>query len=63
MRDRIHLVNRYERLRAVDQQQAERKRVSIHDRLRYIVDRINEALNQLRRYPNLQSKIQPRVGK
>ncbi|CAF1048899.1 unnamed protein product [Adineta ricciae] len=61
LRDRIHLVNRYERLRAVDQQQAERKRVSIHDRLRYIVDRINEALNQLRRYPNLQSKIQPRV--
>jgi hypothetical protein len=61
LRDRIHLVNRYERLRAVDPEQAERKRISIHDRLRLIVDRINDALNQLRRYPNLQSKIQPRI--
>ena len=33
LRDRIHLVNRYERLRAVDPEQAERKRVSIHERL------------------------------
>ena len=62
MRDRIHLVNRYERLRAVDPEQAERKRIMIHERLRSIVDRINEALNQLRRYPNLQTKIQPRLG-
>jgi hypothetical protein len=61
LRDRIHLVNRYERLRAVDPEQAERKRISIHERLRLIVDRINDALNQLRRYPNLQSKIQPRL--
>lgn len=63
MRDRIHLVNRYERLRAVDPEQAERKRMSIHERLRLIVERINDALNQLRSYPNLQSKIQPRLGK
>ncbi|CAF3095507.1 unnamed protein product [Rotaria sp. Silwood2] len=61
LRDRIHLVNRYERLRAVDPEQAERKRMSIHERLRLIVDRINDALNQLRLYPNLQSKIQPRL--
>ena len=63
LRDRIHLVNRYERLRAVDPEQAERKRISIHERLRFIVDRITDALNQLRRYPNLQTKIQPRLGK
>ncbi|CAF1185816.1 unnamed protein product [Rotaria sordida] len=61
LRDRIHLVNRYERLRAVDPEQAERKRMSIHERLRLIVDRINDALNQLRLYPKLQSKIQPRL--
>ncbi|UJR22421.1 hypothetical protein I4U23_025481 [Adineta vaga] len=61
LRDRIHLVNRYERLRAVDREQADHKRVSIHERLRLIVNRINDALNQLRRYPNLQSKIQPRI--
>ncbi|CAF1176250.1 unnamed protein product [Adineta steineri] len=61
LRDRIYLVNRYERLRAVDPEQADRKRVSIHERLRLIVDRINDALNQLRRYPNLQLKIQPRI--
>jgi len=61
LRDRIHLVNRYERLRAVDPEQAERKRISIHERLRLIVDRISDALNQLRRYPNLQTKIQPRI--
>ncbi|CAF1936170.1 unnamed protein product [Rotaria magnacalcarata] len=61
LRDRIHLVNRYERLRAVDPEQAERKRMSIHERLRLIVDRTNDAVNQLRLYPNLQSKIQPRL--
>ena len=63
LRDRIQLVNRYERLRAVDPEQAERKRVSIHERLRFIVERINDALNQLRRHSNLQTKIQPRIGK
>ena len=63
LRDRIHLVNRYERLRAVDSEQAERKSASIHDRLRLIVDRINDALNQLRRYSNLQTKIEPRIRK
>jgi hypothetical protein len=62
LRDRIHLVNRYERLRAVDPDQANRKRVSIHERLRSIANRINNALNQLRRYSKLQSKIQPRIG-
>lgn len=63
MNDRIHLVNRYERLRAVDPEQAERKRISIHERLRLIVNRINDALNQLKFYPNLQTKIQPNIGK
>lgn len=63
LNDRIHLVNRYERLRAVDPEQAERKRISIHERLRLIVNRINDALNQLKFYPNLQTKIQPNIDK
>ncbi len=62
LRDRIHLVNRYERLRAVDPEQAKRKRVSIHERLRSIAIEINLALNKLRSYSNLQSKIQPYIG-
>lgn len=57
------MVNRYERLRAVDPEQAERKRVAIHERLRLIVNRINDALNQLKFYPNFQTKIQPQIGK
>ncbi|UJR26666.1 hypothetical protein I4U23_007983 [Adineta vaga] len=61
LRDRIHLVNRYERLRAVDPQQAERKRVFIHERLRSIANEINQALNQLRRYSTIQSQIQQRI--
>ena len=63
LRDRIHLVNRYERLRAVDPTQAERKRVTIHERLRFIADLINDALEQLRQNSNLQAKIQPKIGK
>ncbi len=62
LRDRIHLVNRYERLRAVDPEQAQLKRVSIHERLISIANRINNALNKLRRNSKLQSKIQPRIG-
>ncbi len=62
LRDRIHLVNRYERLRAVDPDQAKRKRVSIHNRLSSIANQINDALNQLRHYSTIQSEIQPRIG-
>jgi len=62
LRDRIHLVNRYERLRVVDPEQAKRKRVSIHERLRSIATQINDALNKLRRDSKLQSKIQPYIG-
>jgi hypothetical protein len=61
LRDRIHLVNRYERLRVVDPDQSKRKRVLIHERLRSIANQINEALNNLRRYSKLQSKIQPHI--
>lgn len=63
LNDRIHLVNRYERLRAVDPEQAERKRITIHERLRLIVNRINDAFNQLKFYPNFQTKIQPQINK
>ncbi len=63
LRDRIHLVNRYERLRVVDPEQAKRKRVPIHERLRSIGMEINLALNKLRSYSNLQSKIQPYIGR
>ena len=63
MRDRLHLVNRYERLRAVDPEQATRKRASIYERLGQIVERINDANNQLRQNPKIQSKIKPRIGK
>lgn len=63
LRDRIHLVNRYERLKAVDPNQAEKKRVSIHERLRLIVDRISDALTQLNQNENLRAKIQPRIDK
>ncbi len=62
LRDRIHLVNRYERLRVVDPEQGKRKRVSIHERLRSIANQINDALNKLRRYSKLQSKIQSYIG-
>jgi len=62
LRDRIHLVNRYERLRVVDPEQAKRKRVSIHERLRSIANQINDALNKLRRNSKLQSKIQSYIG-
>ncbi len=62
LRDRIHLVNRYERLRVVDPEQAKRKRVLIHERLRSIATQINDALNKLRRDSKLQSKIQPYIG-
>ena len=62
LRDRIHLVNRYERLRIVDPEQAKLKRVSIHGRLASIANRINYALNKLRRDSKLQPKIQPRIG-
>ncbi|CAF2986441.1 unnamed protein product [Rotaria sp. Silwood2] len=61
LRDRIHLVNRYERLRVVDPNQAKRKRVSIHERLRSIANQINDTLNQLKRHSKFQSKIQPRI--
>ncbi|CAF3600482.1 unnamed protein product [Rotaria sp. Silwood1] len=61
LRDRIHLVNRYERLRVVDPDQAKRKRVSIHERLRSIANEINDALNKLKRHSKFQSKIQPRI--
>ncbi|CAF1151760.1 unnamed protein product [Rotaria sordida] len=61
LRDRIHLVNRYERLRVVDPNQAKRKRVSIHQRLRSIANQINDALNQLQRHSKFQSKIQPHI--
>ena len=58
LRDRIHLVNRYERLRVVDPEQGQRKRVFIHERLRLIAQRINETLSQLALEPKLQEKIQ-----
>ncbi|CAF1659896.1 unnamed protein product, partial [Adineta ricciae] len=62
LRDRIHLVNRYERLRAVDPLQAERKRVSIHERLRSIADKINQALTQLQRDATIQSEVQSEIN-
>ena len=62
LRDRIHLVNRYERLRAVDPLQAERKRVSIHERLRSIANKINLALTQLQRDAAIQSEIQSEIS-
>ena len=62
MRDRIHLVNRYERLRAVDPLQAERKRVSIHERLRSIANQINQALAQLQRDATIQSEVQSEIS-
>jgi hypothetical protein len=62
LRDRIHLVNRYERLRAVDPEQGKRKRVSIHERLRLIAYRINEVLNRLGRYTRVQAAILPSIS-
>lgn len=62
MQDRIHLVNRYERLRVVDPEQAGRKRVSIHERLRLIDTQINQTLGQLAQFTTLQEKILPRIS-
>lgn len=58
LRDRIHLANRYSRLQATEPEQAKVKRVPIHERLRSIANRINQALTKLRQYPTIQSKIQ-----
>lgn len=46
----------------VDPEQAKRKRVLIHERLRTIAMQIDSALNKLRTYSNLRSKIQPHIG-
>jgi len=62
LRDRIHLVNRYSRLQAVEPEQAKLKRRSIHERLRSIANQINQALNKLRQYPTIQSKIQSTIN-
>jgi len=62
LRDRIHLVNRYSRLQAVEPEQAKLKRRSIHERLRSIANQINQALNKLRQYPTIQSKIQSTIS-
>ncbi|CAF3641826.1 unnamed protein product [Rotaria socialis] len=61
LRDRIHLVNRYERLRVVDPSQAKRKRAAIHERLRLIGSQIDDALNKIRRHSEFQSKIPARI--
>ena len=63
LRDRIHLVNRYERLRAIDPQQASSKRVSIHERLRSIAKQVGDVQKQLRRSSKVQAKIQAHIGK
>ena len=63
LRDRIHLVNRYERLRAIDPEQAANKRVSIHERLRSIAKQVGDAQKQLRRSSKVQAKIQAHISK
>ena len=46
----------------VDPEQAKRKRVLVHERLRTIAMQIDSALNKLRTYSTLQSKIRPHIG-
>ncbi|CAF1242639.1 unnamed protein product, partial [Didymodactylos carnosus] len=62
IRDRLHLVNRYERLRIKDPPQAAEKKPEIEKRLKLIAARINDAVNNLKQYSKLQAKIQSRIN-
>jgi len=63
LRDRIHLVNRYERLRDVDPEQAQRKRTAIHERLFVIESLIDQAFDQINGDADVQQKTLPQINK
>ena len=63
LRDRIHLVNRYERLQATDPEQAEEKRDFIHQRLNSISRSIDRTLLTLKENQKIYAFASPRIGK
>ncbi|XP_053372806.1 amyloid-beta precursor-like protein [Mercenaria mercenaria] len=60
-KDRLHTVNRYEHLRDTDPTEALRVRESLVKHLKLIDRRIEDAINMLKRNPNLEKKIRPEI--
>lgn len=57
------MVNRYERLRVVDPEQAQEKRTAIHERLFVIENLIDQAFDQINADADVRQKILPQISK
>lgn len=62
-KDRLHTVNMYEHRRDTDPEEALRIRDSLVNHLKLIDDRIVDAIDMLKRVPDLEKKIRPEIGK
>lgn len=62
-KDRLHTVNMYEHRRDTDPTEALRIRDSLIRHLKLIDDRIADAVDMLKRVPELDKKIRPEIGK
>lgn len=60
-KDRLHTVNRYEHLRDTDPEEALRVRESLVKHLHLIDERIRDAVDMLKRVPDLEKKIRPEI--
>lgn len=60
-KDRLHTVNRYEHLRETDPQEASFVRESLVKHLNLIDERIEEAIDMLKRVPELEKKIREEI--
>lgn len=60
-KDRLHSVNHYEHLRDTDPEEAIRIRHSVQEHLKLITKRIEQAIDMLKRHPDLEKKIKPEI--
>ena len=62
-KDRLHTVNHYEHMRDTDPEEAIRIRTSVQNHLKLITKRIEQAIEMLKRHPDMEKKIKPEIGK
>ena len=56
-------MNHYEHMRDTDPEEAIRIRTSVQNHLKLITKRIEQAIEMLKRHPDMEKKIKPEIGK
>jgi hypothetical protein len=61
-KDRMHSVNHYEHVRDTEPEEGQRIRNAVIEHLSMIDQRVNQSLEMLARFPDLEKKVMPEIG-